>query len=269
VTATNVTVAPVQFDFGRVITRTLGVFGRNFPVFLFLAAIDVVPSAFLLWIWIKSILPGIDRVSVSSALLSSLPLLILAAVVSVVLDSLFQAAISFGAIVALSGKSASVGRCLSASFHSMLPLIAIGFVLIVGVVFGLVLLIVPGIILATMWRVAIPVRVVERTSIGDSFRRSAELTCGHRWAIFGLGVIFGLAGGAVGYALRRILALSLIPMVHHGVLAFAPIEIFWIGDSVLRIVTTSIGAVGTASIYYELRLIRDGMAPEQVEAVFA
>jgi hypothetical protein len=42
-----------------------------------------------------------------------------------------------------------------------------------------------------------------------------------------------------------------------------------VADAILRIFTTSIGAVGIASIYYELRLIKDGVAPQELAAVFA
>jgi uncharacterized membrane protein len=60
----------------------------------------------------------------------------------------------------------------------------------VGVVLGLVLLIVPGIILAIMWHFFGYV-IVENPTIGpiDAMRRSAEITRGYRWQLFGLGVL--------------------------------------------------------------------------------
>jgi hypothetical protein len=45
-----------------------------------------------------------------------------------------------------------------------------------GIGAGLVLLLVPGIILATIWSVAVPAMVAEQTSIMRAFRRSQELT---------------------------------------------------------------------------------------------
>lgn len=59
----------------------------------------------------------------------------------------------------------------------------------IGVVLGLVALIIPGIILAIMWHFFGYV-IVENPGTGpvDAMRRSAEITRGHRWQLFGLGM---------------------------------------------------------------------------------
>ena len=54
----------------------------------------------------------------------------------------------------------------------------------IGVSIGLVLLIVPGIILALMWALTIPVAVLEDKGLRDATARSAELTKGNRGRIF-------------------------------------------------------------------------------------
>jgi len=57
-------------------------------------------------------------------------------------------------------------------------------------VFGLVLFIVPGVILAIMWQFFGYV-IVEHpeTSATDALRRSANITRGQRWQLFGLGIL--------------------------------------------------------------------------------
>ena len=59
-----------------------------------------------------------------------------------------------------------------------------------GVLVGLVALIVPGIILAIMWHFFGYV-IVENPQTGptDAMRRSAEITKGYRWQLFGLGLL--------------------------------------------------------------------------------
>lgn len=59
-----------------------------------------------------------------------------------------------------------------------------------GVLIGFVLLIVPGIILLIMWHFFGYV-IVENPETGaiDAMRRSAEITKGHRWELFGLGLL--------------------------------------------------------------------------------
>ena len=63
-----------------------------------------------------------------------------------------------------------------------LALIMIGVGIGVGI--GFVLLIVPGIILALMWALTIPVAVLEDKGLRDATARSAELTKGNRGRIF-------------------------------------------------------------------------------------
>jgi uncharacterized membrane protein len=60
----------------------------------------------------------------------------------------------------------------------------------IGVVIGLILLIVPGLILAIMWQFFGYV-IVENPAMGptDALRRSADITRGHRWQLFGLGIL--------------------------------------------------------------------------------
>jgi hypothetical protein len=69
-----------------------------------------------------------------------------------------------------------------------LALIMIGYGIGVGV--GFVLLIVPGIILALMWALTIPVAVLEDKGLRDSLNRSAELTKGHRGRVFVIYLLF-------------------------------------------------------------------------------
>lgn len=69
-----------------------------------------------------------------------------------------------------------------------LALIMIGYGIGVGV--GFILLIVPGIILALMWALTIPVAVLEDKGLRDSVNRSAVLTKGHRGRVFLIYVLF-------------------------------------------------------------------------------
>ena len=58
-----------------------------------------------------------------------------------------------------------------------------------GIAIGLVLLIVPGLFLMTIWAVIVPVIVLEGKSAGESFGRSRELVRGHGWGVFGVIVL--------------------------------------------------------------------------------
>ena len=55
----------------------------------------------------------------------------------------------------------------------------------IAIAVGLVLLIVPGLWLITIWAVIIPVIVIERSGALSSFGRSRQLVRGHGWHVFG------------------------------------------------------------------------------------
>jgi hypothetical protein len=68
----------------------------------------------------------------------------------------------------------------------------IGLSLSVGFLVGLacLALIVPGILLAIRWSIAVPVKVLENKSVGESMSRSSELTQGNRGRIFVIWLLF-------------------------------------------------------------------------------
>lgn len=83
----------------------------------------------------------------------------------------------------------------------------------IAVTIGLFLLIVPGLVLLTIWAVIIPVIIIERASAMDSFGRSMQLVKGSGWHVFGtlvllyviqlvVGLVFGVILSALPYSLR-------------------------------------------------------------------
>jgi hypothetical protein len=55
----------------------------------------------------------------------------------------------------------------------------------IAIAIGLVLLIVPGLFLLTIWCMIVPVIVLEGAGVGDAFERSRALVRGHGWQVFG------------------------------------------------------------------------------------
>jgi hypothetical protein len=103
----------------------------------------------------------------------------------------------------------SVGDLFSAAAPSILPLIGFGILFAIGVGIGFVLLIVPGLILLTIWSVGAPAIVVERTGPVDAFGRSRRLVRGEGWSVFatllvvlliviGVGVVLGAIATPIG-----------------------------------------------------------------------
>jgi hypothetical protein len=55
----------------------------------------------------------------------------------------------------------------------------------IAIAIGLILIIVPGLYLITIWAVIVPAIVIERSAALASFGRSRELVRGHEWHVFG------------------------------------------------------------------------------------
>jgi hypothetical protein len=72
-------------------------------------------------------------------------------------------------------------------------LIVAGILAGLGIAIGLVLLIVPGLFLLTIWCLIVPAIVLEGKSAGEAFGRSRELVRGHGWNVFGVIVLTILA----------------------------------------------------------------------------
>jgi hypothetical protein len=79
---------------------------------------------------------------------------------------------------------------------SLVSLLVLGVVEAVLIGVGIIL-IVPAFYLMTIWAVAMPALLVEETEIGEAFRRSADLTRGRRWRVFGACMVSVLIAVAV------------------------------------------------------------------------
>jgi hypothetical protein len=266
--------AAAGFEIGRVISRTFGVLGRNFVTFLLLAMLLVgLPTGAATFLQLVRTLPlmagavGSDTQTFAPA---SIALTIGAGLVGAMANAVLQGAIIHGAVGDLTGKRASFGECLGTGLRFLLPLIAIGLISAVCLFVGFLLLIVPGVLLALAWSVTAPVRVVERTTVFGAFGRSLELTRNCRASIFALAIIVGVASLIINIAVGAIGLAPLMAMANRpsggafaGVL-FAQAVVSLISQTLSALV----GATGIASVYYELRQVKEGIGAEQLAAVF-
>ena len=83
----------------------------------------------------------------------------------------------------------SVGDLMRSVLPVLGPLIAAGILAGIGIAAGMFLLIVPGLILLTIWAVIAPVIVIERRGVFDAFGRSRQLVKGQGWPVFGTVVV--------------------------------------------------------------------------------
>jgi hypothetical protein len=80
----------------------------------------------------------------------------------------------------------SIGEMFQRVQPRLPALIVAGILAGLGIALGLVLLIVPGLFLLTIWSLIVPTIVLEGKSAGESFGRSRELVKGNGWSVFGV-----------------------------------------------------------------------------------
>jgi hypothetical protein len=101
-------------------------------------------------------------------------------------------------------RDATPRQLLGAAAPVLGQLILVGVVVAVGIMAGFILLILPGLILITVWSVAAPVVVLEHPGVFAALRRSRVLVRGNGWRVFAvilaLVVLVGAAGNLIDAA---------------------------------------------------------------------
>ena len=256
------TVPIEDFDMGRVVSRTFETIGRNAPAFLALAILAVIPQ--LVLAAVLGVGTGMRPNQIDpSKIFHMYGLMMVVGLASMIFSAILQAALVHGTISDLNGNKASFGDCLGTGIRTCLPVIGLTIVFSVAIFFGFILLIVPGVMLSIAWAVVVPVLVVEKTGVFATFGRSAELTKGHRWKIFGLYLAIAVLSMVLGFAILPLS--SAMTTANEGLLAMAPVMAL---QGVVKVVVATISAAGVAAVYYELRAAKEGIGPEQLASVF-
>jgi hypothetical protein len=83
----------------------------------------------------------------------------------------------------------SVRETLNRVLPRLNTLTLAGLLAALGITIGFLLLIIPGLILITLWLLIIPAIMLENRGVFESFGRSRELVSGHGWRVFGVIVL--------------------------------------------------------------------------------
>jgi hypothetical protein len=139
---------------------------------------------------------------------------------------------------------------------------ALGKLLVLGalqaslITFGVVLFVVPGLCLMTIWAAAVPALLVEEIEFVDAFRRSAELTSDRRWRVLGASAAC-LAFSVVAMGSTS-LVLSALPIVVERA-ELRPL-LHWLAAGAVTAFIYPLSAV----LYVLLRQEKEGLTVSQV-----
>jgi hypothetical protein len=263
-----------RFRIGKVFGNIFAVIGRNIILWLGLTMILLVVPALLLQFvafW------SLGRLGIG--LTGAVWLQFGAVLVAVVLVLLLQSALIRATIEDMGGKRPSFGDCIGTALSVLFPLLGIAFLafgavflvllagtMLLGVVApslnagaGIVLtlaIFVPAAYLLLRWVVAVPVLVQERRGVFSSMARSAALTKGSRWALFGLFAAVVLASFVAQLVLG--LAAALLGAVT-GLVVLSFVQ---------ALVSTVISTAAAVS-YVELREVKEGASVGELAEIFS
>jgi hypothetical protein len=252
--AAAVPAAQENFRIGQIFGRSFAILGRNAVVFVPLGALAALPNLLNDLQRLRpvphGIGPGIVLPTHTAGSEVGLPIL------SFLLTLCVQAVMVYGAFQDMRGNKVRLSESLGAGLSRLLPVIgaAIGVGVVMGV--GVLLLVVPGLIAFAMLYVTIPVCVVERLGPFKSLDRSASLTKGYRWKVFGIALLPALAGAII----MGVVAAALPPLA--GPMAAA------LGGFFCEAIFNTYQAIVAVVTYHDLRVAKEGVDINRIAAVF-
>lgn len=241
-----------EFRVGEVISRAFSILFKNFVPFMVLTAIVYAPIIVATVLMTGRIQEGMLEEQDAVSLIVFGVGIVLA---SIVLNLVASAALMYGVIEQLRGGHASMGACISAGLKRLLPVLGVGLLMTLCIMLGFVALVIPGVILIFMFYVAVPVTVIEHLGPIDALKRSKALTDGFKGSLFALNFLVALIGGGIGLVV--------------GIVKGAGSEtVGLVLDLGIDVFTGALGAVITAIVYHDLRVIKEGVNVDDLVRVF-
>jgi hypothetical protein len=257
-----------KFDIGRVLSRTMEIFARNWAVFLLFGLLAVGVPQILSGLMVANAIGTVNPLDPGAAFaMFASPLYWLSLLISVAATYFLQAGIVHASLMDFNNRKPSFNDALQAGLRYMLPLLGLAILSFLGIYVGMILLIVPGIILAIMWSVTVPILIEEKTGVMGSFGRSRALTKGSRWSIFGLFVVLLIAYLVVALVIGGLATIAIRPILEGGLGMFSLGA--QIGGALIGAVIGPLFGVLVASLYIELRTVKEGAGPQDLIEIFS
>jgi hypothetical protein len=228
-----------KLDTGRVFERIFSFYASQFSV--------LIPAAILLFLPV-AVLNGLLLTDDGGSIL-----LLVSGILAVIATYWYQGMVVQATIDILDGRrDQTIGSLFGSAAPFILPLLAVGILAGIAIAIGFVLLIVPGLILITIWAVIVPVIVVERAGVFEAFGRSRELVRGNGWQVFGVIVVLFLIVLIVGILLRAIA----------GAITDDSFVGYVVADLITNVLIVPLSALAATVVYVELRRIKREPLPE-------
>jgi hypothetical protein len=235
-----------KLDTARVFERIFEIYRDQFTL--------LIPAALLVFV----------PVAVVSGLIYAGDVGILGALIVVAIGTIatywFQGMVVEAARDILDGRrDHTVGSLARSVTPVVFPLVIAGILAGIAIGIGLLLLIVPGLYLLTIWAVLAPVIVIERRDAMEAFGRSRELVRGNGWQVFGVIVVIFLLQLVVTGVVQAI-----TNSVADSVVGYS------VADLIVRLLVAPLSALAAAVLFFELKAMHGepvlATGPDQIAA---
>jgi hypothetical protein len=192
-------------------------------------------------------------------------LALIALFITVICHPIATAAILHIVMEEYAGRRPTLGAALSFALSRFATLLGASIIVGLIVVVGFFLCCVPGIYFYVTYAFVGQVVVLERLGVGESLQRSQSLVTGHRWRVFGVLLLIGVANWGVqmvlGAALGAVLpAQEMIPIEGGIRTEVNPVNhiIDTLITQLVSILFSTYLAVCTTLLYLDLRIRKEG-----------
>jgi hypothetical protein len=252
--------SPGTLSIGRVFSLTFSILFKNFHRFFLLAAVTWIPSLAVILI-----APSFQADMMTGA--ASPVFIAVYVIVSWFLVAWLYGAITHMACVILAKGDVSVVASMSKGLKRGIPVFFVLILQGLAIMVGFVFLVIPGFIVMAMLSVAVPAAVAENEGPFAALSRSAALTKGYRWRVFGAGLLAFLLLFAVGIAFG--IAAGTLPFTLSGELVHTvPGTSAIVIGSLLEAVQYLFILVFASVLYHQIRVAKEGSSAEEIASVF-
>ena len=259
------------FRIGEVMGRAWRLFAGNLLFFLLAPIVIYVVFGFAVFL----VTAGVVRWADGSVLVIWLGGG-LAAIIALSLTMVGQGLLLLGAFQRLRGQSLHLGQVLHRVLARLGPLLRLsilwGLALVVALFFGGMLLMILGSLIGpfaialtpamyapatyvlVVWAVVVPACLVEDRGAIDSIVRSADLTEGYRWKVFGIMFLLALLSVIASVVQQKVLAFNQTAGILFAVIWLLVWIVYWNCNII--------------TMYHDLRVAKEGVDTGQIAAIF-
>ena len=259
-----------SFRVGQVLGKSLSIWFKNLLPFGLLGVVFNIPVAILGYLMFEELVPIQQQIALGQPADPALVQHIFGWgfwagwVVFVICYQLLTAAIAYGVVQRLRGQTVSLVGCFGQAFGRFFPIIFTGLAAAILTWLACLLLVIPGIIVALNFYVAIPVCIIEGLGVSGSLSRAKELARGYRWRLLGIILVAAVIAVVIQQLLGVIIRLAVPAHMELTNLIYMSVGTLMINQVIF---TTLVAAIATCAYYY-LRVAKEGVDIDQIAAVF-